>query len=228
MRTLVSFIAVASLIAACGDSGSESESGPGALVDNLLWVPTQDGQELFGVPPEGKQCPLEPEGECPVPEDDCVVVPPGGTCVISFVAECLDQFTVLSVYTQRPDGSPLCNWITLEQPSLRWIREGEEVEVRAFYFPLTSPIGGQARIGLAVDDQIAVERIITIPQPFDFITSSWIADRDYPPGTRILFHVDNHGNNEYGLVEANVCADRVPGDRETLCVREGVLGWGLA
>lgn len=194
------------MLLSCGDS--ETGSSPGALVDNLDWTPTTDGEEFFGVAPEGATCPLEPEGDCPVPEDDCVVLPSGGVCITSFIAECLDQFTVLSVYTQRPDGTALCNWVTLEQTSLRPIRAGDEIEVRAFYFPLTSPIGGEARVAFAIGDELVMERTILIPQPFDFITESWVATKDFPVGTRLLFHVDNHGNNEYGLVEVNICNER--------------------
>ncbi|MEM7436010.1 MAG: hypothetical protein AAF436_12715 [Myxococcota bacterium] len=204
------------LLVGCGDgSGGASVAGP--IVDNLDWVPTDAGEEFFGAPPPGATCPPEPEGDCPTSDDDCVVIPPGGTCVTSYVAECLDQFTVLAVYTQRPDGNPLCNWVTLEQPSLRPIRAGDEIEVRAFHFPLNAPFGGTARIAFVVGDVLAVEESVQIPQPFNFINASWVATKDFPEGTPILFHVDNHGNNEYGLVEANICDERPVGDTDTPC-----------
>ncbi|MEM8610045.1 MAG: hypothetical protein AAGF92_23335 [Myxococcota bacterium] len=205
------------VLLSCGDGGVDSEPGP--VVDNFVWTPTTAGEEFFGAPPEGAQCPLEPEGDCPSPEDDeeCRGLPLDGSCIASFIPECLQGFTVLSVYTQRPDGSPLCNWITLEQPSSRNIAAGDEVELRAFHFALTSPIGGDARIALAVGDELVVERTVLIPQPFNFIVASWVATKDIPAGTPILFHIDNHGNNEYGLVELNICDEREVGDTETPC-----------
>lgn len=202
------------VLLSCGDGLS---AGP--IVDNLDWTPSDAGAEFFGVAPEGAICPVEVEGDCPSPEEDeqCEGIPPDGSCVASFIPECLQGFTVLAIYTRQADGSPRCNWITLEQPSLRPIRAGAEIELRAFHFALTTPFGEQARVALVVGDQLVVERLIQIPQPFNFITASWVADRDFPEGTRILFHVDNHGNNEYGLVELNICNDREVGDDGTPC-----------
>lgn len=206
-----SLIITTSLLALLGCGGQSGGTVPGALVDNLDWVPTDAGTEFFGEPPEDGVCPLTPEGDCPVPDGECVTFPPGSNCVVSFIPECLDQFTVLSVYTRRPNNTPLCNWITLEQPSLKAIRAGDEVEIRVFHWPLNSPVGGEARIALSVGDELAFEQLIPIPQVFQFYTGRWTATRDIPKGTTVLFHVDNHGTNEYGLVEVNVCEPRPPG-----------------
>ena len=39
---------LASFAVACGSSVG---SNPGPLVDNTLWVPTDDGEAIFGTPP---------------------------------------------------------------------------------------------------------------------------------------------------------------------------------
>ena len=201
MRSLL--IITASLLVLLG-CGSSDGSNAAPLVDNLDWVPTDAGVEFFGPPPEDGVCPFTPEGDCPVPDGECVVIPAGSNCVVSFIPECQDTFTVLAVYTRRPDGTPLCNWITLAQPSLRAIRAGDEVEIRVYHWPLNSPVGGEARIALSVGDELAFEQLILIPQVFQFYTGTWTATKDFPVGTTVLFHVDNHGANEYGLVEINV------------------------
>ncbi|MDH3625077.1 MAG: hypothetical protein OEQ49_14500 [Myxococcales bacterium] len=182
------------LVVGCGSS---VQSDPGPLVDNTQWRQTVEGEEFFGMPPEGATCP-PPEGDCPDFEtDECVDVPQ--TCKVSFVAECLAPFTVLAVYTES------CNWITLEQPSLRPVRAGDEIEVRAFHFVLTAPFNAEARISLTLGDEMIFDETVQIPQidgrPLD---GTWTATRDFEAGTPMLFHVNNHGANEYLLIEVNV------------------------
>jgi hypothetical protein len=177
------------------------------LVDNTKWVLTDAGEELFGPPPPDSECAREPIDcpEYPWPEGDCVEFEPTSPCITSHVAECLDSFTVMAVYTRMPNPTvPLCNWITLEQPSLRPIRVGDQVEIRMRHSQLTGPIPGSARMMFAIGDTVALEYDVLIPSDFAFPSEVWVADRDIPEGTRLLFHVDNHGSNEYMLIEVNV------------------------
>ena len=205
---------LASLVAACGSSssgdggagGTGGSSTPGPLVDNTEWEVTDAGEEFFGEPPPDSECELEPI-DCPQypwPEGECVVLA-GTTYIASHVPECLDSFTVMAVYTRMPNPAiPLCNWITLEQPSLRPIRKGDEVEIRMRHSQLTGPIGGAARMMFVIGESMALEYDVLIPSDFQFPSVLWEADRDYPEGTPLLFHVDNHGSNEYMLIEVNV------------------------
>ena len=130
---------------------------------------------------------------------------PTSTCAAAFVPECLDSFTVLSIYTRMPDNRlTLCNWITLTQPSLRAIRAGDEVEVRARHSELTAPVPGDARMTFVIGDEIVLDYSVLIPSGFVFPSVTWTADKDYPAGTPLLWHVDNHGSNEYMLIEVNI------------------------
>jgi hypothetical protein len=102
---------------------------------------------------------------------------------------------------------PLCNWITLEQPSLRAIRAGDQVEVRARHSALTAPVttpATEAHMSFVVGDQNVLDYSVLIPSDYNFPTATWTAPKDYPAGTRLLWHVDNHGSNEYMLIEVNV------------------------
>jgi hypothetical protein len=189
----------------CGSSDPGSDPGP--LVDNTQWVPTTDGDDVLDAPPADAECELMPIDcpEFPWPEDECVTFDATSTCVASFIPECLDAFTVLSVYTRMPDNRlTLCNWLTLEQPSLRAIRAGDQVEVRARHAELTAPVPGEARMTFVVGDQIALDYSVLIPSDFFFPSAIWTADKDYPAGTPLLWHVDNHGSNEYMLIEVNI------------------------
>jgi hypothetical protein len=59
-----------------------------------------------------------------------------------------------------------------------------------------------------IGDEIALDYEVEIEPPPGtapfFPTTTWTAPKDYPEGTQLLFHVDNHGSNEYMLIEANV------------------------
>ena len=100
---------------------------------------------------------------------------------------------------------PLCNWLTLGQPSLRAIRAGDQVEIRMFHAILNAPVPGEARMMFAVDDELAFEYGVLIPSAeSQFPSTVWTAPRDFPAGAPLLFHVDNHGSNEYMLIEVNV------------------------
>ena len=124
----------------------------------------------------------------------------------AYVAECLDTFTVLAVYTRMPNpAEPLCNWLTLAQTSLRDIRAGDQVEIRMRHSALTAPVpNGEARMMFIIGDEIALDYSKLIPSDFQFPSAVWTAPKDYPAGTQVLFHVDNHGSNEYMLIEANL------------------------
>ena len=190
---------------ACG--GGTTSGDPGPLVDNTQWEPSDQGAELFGTPPEDSQCLLTPQDcpEYPWPEDGCVTYDPASTCIASYVPECSNNYTVLSVHTRMPDNRfPLCNWLTLEQPSLRDIRAGDRVEVRTYHFALTAPVSGEARMVLSIGGEAAFDETLLIPRDGEFLSNTWTAPKDYPAGTPVLWHVNNHGTNEYLLIEANV------------------------
>ncbi len=206
MRSALAIASCFMLLTSCGQS-SGIASNPGPLVDNTQWVPTDAGEELFGPRPEGAECDLTPMDceEFPWPEGECVAFDGTSPCVTAFVPECLDAFTVLAVYTRMPDDRvTLCNWLTLETSSLRAIQPGDRVEVRARHSALTAPVPGEARIGFAVGDEQVLDYSVAIPSDFQFPSATWTATKAYPEGTPLLFHVENHGSNEYNLIEVNV------------------------
>ena len=45
---------------------------------------------------------------------------------------------------------------------------------------------------------------VAIPSDFKFPNVTWTATKEYPEGTPLLFHVENHGANEYMLIEVNI------------------------
>jgi len=70
---------------------------------------------------------------------------------------------------------------------------------------LTAPVPGVARIGFVIGDEQVLDYSVAIPsEPVFPKAPAWTAAKDYPAGTPLLFHVDNHGQNEYMLIEASI------------------------
>jgi len=207
MRSRISIVICLCASLGCGGDDPVSSSGP--IVDNTEWVPSNEGEAIFGVPPEGSTCDLTPidcDEYYPWPPGECVEFLTNASCIAAYIPECFPpSYTVLAIYTRMPDDRiPLCDWITLEQPSLQAIRAGDVIEVRAYHNELTAPVPGEARMAFVVGDQLAFDETVLIPRASEFLTGTWTADKDYPAGTRLLWHVDNHGRNEYLLIEANI------------------------
>ena len=217
MRNRIALALCLGALSGCGGSSSSTASDLGPLVDNTQWLPSSDGSEIFGAPPEGSKCELDPIGcsdsEYPWPDGECVTFEEGSTCVASYVPECFPPaYTVLAVYTRMPDDRiTLCDWLTLEQPSLRAIRAGDQIEVRTYHAELTAPApDGEARMSFVIGDELVFDERVPIPFQSEFLSAIWTSPRDYPAGTQLLWHVDNHGSNEYLLIEVNILDPDAP------------------
>lgn len=101
----------------------------------------------------------------------------------------------------------LCNFVSLQQPSLVDVRDGDELRVVFFHFDLTSAEPAQGYAALALDDEVVWEYETRIPGPAGYFdeTLTLSLDRRYPAGTPVTFHLDNHGQNTWklSLVQVN-------------------------
>lgn len=99
--------------------------------------------------------------------------------------------------------SKSCLFVTVAQPSQQEIFEGETLRLRLWHFELLGPTG-TATISLCFDAQPFFYKELAIPGPSGLDAPVWKAERDVPLGTPIQFHVANHGNNSYSLIELSV------------------------
>lgn len=153
---------------------------PGPLIDNDLWEVTDGGTEFFGEP--------EPDAEC---EEE-----------IGYGPEELSGEYIFAIRTD------FCDYLTVTQPTRLAIQEGDTIGVRAFHATLTAPGGAEAHMGIVIGDETVLDETVVIPPdqsvPLRLMVDEWTAPKDLPLGTPILFHVDNHGGNEYAVIELNL------------------------
>ena len=70
---------------------------------------------------------------------------------------------------------------------------------------LTAPVPNEdARMAFVIGDEMVLDYNVLIPSAFQFPNVEWTAPANIPAGTPLLFHVDNHGANEYNLIEVNI------------------------
>ena len=157
------------------DPGSTSDPREQAsLIDQDLWTPVESElTHLF--PPKTEDHSCEEEG---------------------YKSEFLGGSYVFSVLTT------FCDYIIVRQETLVDIQEGDTVKIRFWHSQLTAPFDYVAVANIVIDEEEIWREEFPIPLLESGISKSeWIATSDIPSGTPIYLHVNNHGNNEYSLVE---------------------------
>lgn len=99
----------------------------------------------------------------------------------------------------------LCAYTTVIQETATDLCPGEEVLVWLWRFALTGPEGANAHIAAMVGDELLFEDIVPIPATSGLKVDPYVAKRFHPAGTPITFHIRNHGNNTYQLLELSRC-----------------------
>jgi hypothetical protein len=153
------------------DADSPSEPEPVALVHSALWSVVPAAEDPFA-PPMPMRCPAGSFGE-----------------------ESLGGELVFYVSTD------LCPAISVRQASRADVAAGDTLRVRLFHFPLVAPEPATALLVLRLGDDEVLREQIPIPSPQSELTREWVAEADYERGTPIVFHVENHGSNEYVLID---------------------------
>ena len=81
------------------------------------------------------------------------------------------------------------------------VSKGEEFYLRFWHSTLTAPMGATATVVVLIDGDLVWKEEFPIPYPSGLDVFTLEVPRDYPEGAKIVYHVNNHGNNEYSLVE---------------------------
>ncbi len=131
------------------------------------------------------------------------------------------EFLQVGEYSYSVD-SGYCDYVTMVQPTRAAIAVGDPILIRFWHFALNAPDGGRAYLAIQVGDHMAWQAKLPIPcrggvtgaipggdcidtpGAAEVDPASFVADFAAPAGTPIYVHVQNHGDNNYSLVEASV------------------------
>jgi hypothetical protein len=95
-----------------------------------------------------------------------------------------------------------CNYVTARQATLADVRAGDYVRVRAFHFRLFAREPAEAHIAVRLGETLLWEERVPIPDDESGPLGATVrAAADVPRGTDVFFHLHNHGDNSWALVE---------------------------
>ena len=157
---------------------SSGEAGmPVSLIDQTAWVDTPEASD--------------PLADHRPPMLDCGIA--------AWFLEAGD--TVLEMDTG------VCDYMSLEQPMLVGVEEGQTLGLEMFHFDLTAPEPAEAHIALLLGETVVWERVIPIPggpggsAPAEVWQETFSSEVSAPAGTPLRLHLHNHGQNTWNLTE---------------------------
>jgi hypothetical protein len=97
-----------------------------------------------------------------------------------------------------------CAYLTVTQPALRDVEAGTTLLVRLHHFALTSERPASGHAAVATSDGLVWEFETDIPAPERDVSETVTLDHSIAKADPIYFHVHNHGDNEWALIELSV------------------------
>jgi hypothetical protein len=113
----------------------------------------------------------------------------------AYMPELLANEPVFSVDTSG------CRYMTARQPALRDVAEGETLVARVWHFALNAGESAEAHVALRVGESVVLDETVPIPSEGGLIVREEFAPQAFPAGTPVFFHLHNHGDNSWSLVE---------------------------
>ena len=125
--------------------------------------------------------------------------------------ECPDEATkteLLSGDLSYAVDTTDCNYLAVSQSSLVAVTSGDTLQARIWHFALTTTSDGEpsgtAHLAVLFDDEILWEDHIVIPADGTLLTPEWEVTQDYPRGTEVIFHLHNHGDNQWNFIDLEI------------------------
>lgn len=104
----------------------------------------------------------------------------------------------------------LCDYLTVAQPTLAPLDDGDVIAIRIWHEELRAPTPGQGYVGMALGGEMLWEITVAIPADYDAINADVAIDRDVPAGTELQYHVHNHGFNSWHLLDLRTVTEDTP------------------
>ena len=98
----------------------------------------------------------------------------------------------------------VCPYAVVSQPSLRTLRKGERLVGGMSHDDLWSEDPGTAHAALSLNGEVIWEASPRIPSSPTFHTLDHTLQRAVPEGSILVFHLHNHGINNYRLLPVDV------------------------
>ena len=93
----------------------------------------------------------------------------------------------------------LCNYLSVQQSLKVAVKQGDTIELRVYQSVQVS--GTEFILGIAFGDEIvATEAFSPAPTGSGTRLVRWVARRDWPAGTRIVWNVSNDGVNSWSII----------------------------
>ena len=168
-------IAASALLAACDVFVPQCEVKTPLVVGDG-WTLVPPAQDVLWPPPEG----------APLCEEDALQTQPLGD---DLAFEIDTRFG--------------CGWATASQPIAHDVAAGSLVQVRVFYFSQNTFPAAEATVALALAGDIVMDERVAIPTSSGLLAPQVPVPRDLAAGELAHFHVGNHGDNSWNLVEVS-------------------------
>ena len=98
-----------------------------------------------------------------------------------------------------------CNYLTVSQPLLTDVGEGDPIKLLLWHFELFSmEPDASAYVGLAIDSETVWEQTIPIPSPSRLEIGEFLSPMTIDAGADVQFHLHNHGINSWDLLTIRV------------------------
>lgn len=100
-----------------------------------------------------------------------------------------------------------CNFMSAAQPILAPVQKGQTLRMVAWHLDLDATLPGPAHIAISIDREVLWETMVDVPSKANLYDVAVDAPRDFAAGTNAVFHVHNHGTNEWNMQSVRIEPD---------------------
>jgi hypothetical protein len=160
------------LSAGCGDD-SDGDPGDGALVRASDWAVVEEDDDPF-------LSERDADAECDP---------------LGYAAEVYEGEMAFFVETA------VCDYLTVGQAARLSVAAGDTLHLRVLHYELSAAEPGEAYLALAIDGEKIWDETVEIPKEAELFDVTFSAERAFAAGDLVVFHVHNHGDNNYVMLE---------------------------
>lgn len=119
-------------------------------------------------------------------------------------------------FKNSPDGSRVeihtggnCSYVSARQALRTPLRDGDKIRIQLWHNALISTTAAEAHAAVWIDGRLVWETRVPLPAIPEFVSASVINEtvtltHDVPHGHPVVFHLHNHGQNDWTLREIAV------------------------